>query len=128
MKFEVKWTANNQGIESDYVDSLNNFGARSQVESMRGNMPGFRIIGVHGVRETYDNNSHSTPTTSNTQDSVFADEELSTMVAATSVTAGGLIAIVGLFMLPVGIIAGVIGGLVGWLGWKLATWLQDRGW
>jgi len=128
MKFEVKWTANNQGIESDYVESLNNFGAEAQVVSMRGNMPGFRVIGVYGVRESSNDNSHSTPTTSNTQDGIFDDEELSTMVAATSVTAGGLIAIVGLFMLPVGIIAGVIGGLVGWLGWKLATWLQDRGW
>jgi len=39
MKFEVKWTANNQGIESDYVESLNNFGAEAQVVSMRGNMP-----------------------------------------------------------------------------------------
>ena len=127
MKFEVKWTANNQGIESDYVDSLNNFGARSQVESMRGNMPGFRIIGVHGVRETYDNNSHSTPTTSNAQ-SHDSDDELSAIVAGVGVTAGFFIALFGLFFLPSGIIAFIVGGLVGWLGWKLAGWLSDRGW
>ena len=52
MKYEVKWTANNEVIRSDYVDSLNNRGAESQVVSMRGNMPGFRVIGVYGSRET----------------------------------------------------------------------------
>lgn len=127
MKYEVKWTANNQVVESDYVESLNNFGAEAQVVSMRGSMPGFRVIGVYGVRESSNDNSHSTSTHSDTQ--IFdSDDNLSTMVAATSVAAGGLVAIVGLFMLPVGIIAGVIGGAIGWLGWKLATWLQDRGW
>jgi len=124
MKYEVKWTAHNQLIESDYVDSLNNSGAESQVRSMRGNMPGFRVIGVYGVRESSNNHSHCN---SNTESSDSYDE-LSTIVAGTSVAAGGLIAIIGLFMLPVGIIAGVIGGLIGWLGWKFATWLQDRGW
>lgn len=123
MKYEVKWTANNEVIQSDYVDSLNNFGARSQVESMRGNMPGFRVIGVYGSRETSEVNSHSS--SGNQQ---HDNDELSTVVAGISVAAAGLMAIIGLFMLPVGIIVGVIGGAIGWLGWKLAGWLSDRGW
>jgi len=124
MKYEVKWTANNQVVESDYVESLNNSGARSQVESMRGNMPGFKVIGVYGVS---DSNPNSTSTNVTHRESGI-DDDLSATIAGISVVAGGLVALIGLFMLPVGIIAGVIGGAIGWLGWKLADWLHDRGW
>ena len=124
MKYEVKWTANNQVVESDYVESLNNSGARSQVESMRGNMPGFKVLGVYGTR---DSDSNSTSTNVTHRESGI-DDDLSATIAGISVVAGGLVALIGLFMLPVGIIAGVIGGAIGWLGWKLADWLHDRGW
>ena len=126
MKFEVKWTADNQVIETDYVDSLNNSGAESQVRSMRGNMPGFRIIGVYGVREQSNNYSHTSSYTN--VDRGDSPYEVSATVATIGILSGGLLVVVGLFMLPVGIIVGIIGGAVGWLSWKLGTWLSDKGW
>jgi len=41
---------------------------------------------------------------------------------------GAFIALIGLFSLPSGIIALVIGGLIGWGGMQLGFWISDRGW
>ena len=129
MKFEVKWTANNQVIESDYVNSLNNSGAEAQVVSMRGNMPGFRVIGVYAVNETRDFSSYQT--SNNDNDNVDRSDspyELSGTIATFGILGGFVLMLFGLFSMPSGIIAFFIGGFVGWLGWKIGTWLADRGW
>ena len=55
-------------------------------------------------------------------------DDFSTMIGGGAIAAGFFIALFGLFTLPTGIIAMVIGGAVGWIGWKVACWLSDRGW
>ena len=125
--FEVKWTANNELIHTDVVESLNMSGAEAQVRSKRDDIPGFRIIGVYAinVRESLDWESY-TPTTQN--NTPIAEDSVSAGVAGIGFVIGIGAFIVGCFMMPVGILAWIIGGLIGWSSWKLADWLNDRGW
>ena len=124
--FEVKWTANNELINTDVVESLNISGAEAQVRSKRDSIPGFRIIGVYGIRrESFDSDSYTPTTRDNTP---IAEDSVSAGVAGIGFVIGIGAFIVGCFMMPVGILAWIIGGLIGWCSWKLADWLNDRGW
>jgi hypothetical protein len=50
------------------------------------------------------------------------------MIGGGAFALGGFIILFGLFTLPSGIGAMLVGGAIGWFGWKLACWLSDKGW
>jgi hypothetical protein len=50
------------------------------------------------------------------------------MVGTAAFFVAGVAFIFGLFTLPTGIGAMLVGGAIGWFGWKLACWLSDKGW
>jgi len=128
MKYKVAWSSPRQGIQSTTVDAINTFAAQEQVESIYAHIDGFRFISVTPVfdkkePETYDDEPSYTESSSGGD-----DDDLSTIIGGGALALGGFIALFGLFTLPTGIIAMVVGGAVGWLGWKVACFLSDRGW
>jgi len=131
MKYKVDWTSPTQGIQSTTVEALGLMQAREQVESMYAHIDGFKVFCVGPVFEKQD---YSEPEQSYSSNQSFQSESsgdsdsFSSLVGGLAFSAGGIIAILGLFTLPVGIVAMVIGGAIGWLGWKLACWMSDRGW
>lgn len=127
MKFKINWNSPVQGSQSTTVDAINTFAAREQFNSMYGNIKGLNIISIGPV---FEKEEYSEPEESYSSESSGggSDDDLSTIIGGGVVAAGGFIALFGLFTLPAGIIAMVIGGAVGWIGWKLACWLSDRGW
>jgi hypothetical protein len=129
MKFKIAWSSPIQGIQYTTVDALNTFAAREQFESMYGNIEGLSIISIGPV---FDKKEYSEPEESYNVQSESSggesDYDFSAVIGGGSIAAGFFIAIFGLFTLPTGIIAMVVGGAVGWVGWKLACWLSDRGW
>jgi len=127
MKYEVKWTAHNSLIQSDIVESLNGIGAQSQIESMRGSMPGFRIIGTYAYNEPIDYSSSNNSTS--TSSSEGYDMDFSANIVVAGFGAAALLIIWGLTTISsTGILAMILGGFVGWLAWKGGSWLADRGW
>jgi hypothetical protein len=130
MKYQIAWNSPIQGAQSTTVDAINTFAAREQFESMYGNIDGLNVISISPVfdreespqpQESYGSNESSSSSSS-------YDYDLSSSVGTLAIVAGVIIAFLGFFALPAGIVAMVIGGAVGWLGWKLACWLADRGW
>lgn len=131
MKYKVDWTSPRQGIQSTTVDALNMSAAREQVESMYAHIDGFKAYCVSPVFEKQECSEPQQSYSSDSEsysDGGGSDDDFSTIIAGVAFAAGGFIALLGLFTLPAGIIAMVIGGAVGWIGWKLACWLSDRGW
>ena len=127
MKYEVKWTANNNLIQSDIVESLNGIGAQSQVESMRGSMPGFHIIGTYAYNEPIDYSSSNSSTSASSSEGYDMDFSANIVVLGLGVSA--LLFIWGLVTISsTGILAMILGGFIGWLAWKVGSWLADRGW
>lgn len=129
MKYKVSWNSPRQGIQSTEVDALNSFAAQEQVESMYAHIDGFRINHVTPVFEKKEYSKPEESRSSQSSDDGGIDfDSVSEFVATAAIMAGGLVALFGLFTLPAGIIAMVIGGGIGWLGWKLGCWMQDKGW
>jgi len=129
MKYKVAWNSPRQGIQSTEVDALNAFAAQEQVESMYAHVDGFRIIHTTPVFEKKEYSEPEQSHSSESSDDGGIDfDSVSEFVASAAIMCGGLFALFGLFTLPAGIIAMVIGGGIGWLGWKLGCWLQDKGW
>ena len=131
MKYKISWNSPSQGIQSTEVEALGISQAREQVESMYADVNGFRVNNVSPVfekknhtesKESYSSNS------SYSSDSSGGGDDFSTIIATMAVLGGAVVALFGLFTLPVGIIAMVLGGGIGWLGMKLAFWMSDRGW
>jgi len=129
MKYKVAWNSPRQGLKYTEVDAINSFAANEQVESMYAHIDGFKITYTTPV---FEKNEQSQPEQSRSSESSSDDgisfDSVSEFVATAGIMAGGLVALFGLFTLPAGIIAMVIGGGIGWLGWKLGCWLQDKGW
>jgi len=128
MKYKVDWTSPRQGIQSTTVDALGPMQAEEQVNSMYAHVEGFRSFCVSPV---FDKKEYSEPQqsySSSSESSGGGSDDFSTIVGGGAVAAGFFIALFGLFTLPTGIVAMVIGGAVGWIGWKVACWLSDRGW
>jgi hypothetical protein len=129
MKFKVSWSSPRQGIQSTNVDALNSFAAQEQVESMYAHIDGFRFISTSPVFEKKDvESSYNSERSYSSSSSSASGDDFSTMIASGAflIAAGAIL--LGLFTLPLGIGAMLIGGAIGWLGWKLAGWLSDRGW
>jgi divalent metal cation (Fe/Co/Zn/Cd) transporter len=129
MKYKVAWNSPRQGIRSTEVDALNAFAAQEQVESMYAHVDGFRIIHTTPVfeKKEYSKPEQSYSSESSSDGGIDFDS-VSEFVATVGIMGGILVALFGLFTLPAGIIAMVIGGGIGWLGWKLGCWMQDKGW
>jgi hypothetical protein len=131
MKYKVAWSSPRQGIQSTTVDALNTFAAQEQVESMYAHIEGFRFISVSPVfekKEQPEQQQSYSSVSSNSSSSGGDGDDFSTIIGGAAIFAGVIVALFGLFTLPAGIIAMVLGGLIGWLGMKLAFWLSDRGW
>lgn len=128
MKYKVDWTSPRQGIQSTTVDALNMSAAREQVESMYAHIDGFNAYCVSPVFEKQERSEPEQSYNYSSESSGGDAEDFSVMIGGAAVAAGFFIALFGLFTLPTGIVAMVIGGAVGWIGWKVACWLSDRGW
>ena len=129
MKYKVDWTSPRQGIQHTTVEALNLTAAKEQVESMYAHIEGFKTFCVSPVFEKQERSEPEQSYSSSYESSGGGDsDDFSTMIGGAALAAGGFIALFGLFTLPAGIVAMVIGGVVGWIGWKVACWLSDRGW
>ena len=127
MKYKVSWNSPIQGIQSTTVDAINTFAAREQVESMYAHIDRFNIISISPVFEKKESTQSQTTYTSQSSSGGSSDD-FSTVIGGAALAGGFFIALFGLFTLPTGIVAMAIGGAVGWVGWKIACWLSDRGW
>jgi len=131
MKYNVSWNSPRQGIRSTTVDALGPMQAQEQVESLYAHIEGFRINHVSPVFEKKEYSKppeQSYSSESSYSDSSGGDEDFSTMVGTVAIFAAGVAILWGLITLPSGIGAMLFGGAIGWLGWKLACWLSDKGW
>jgi hypothetical protein len=133
MKYKVSWNSPSQGIQSTTVDALGPMQAEEQVKSLYAHIKDFRMISVSPVfekRESYETEpswqSDSSPY-DNDSDSEY-DGDVSAGIAGVGIFIAGCVILVGLFTLPVGIGAMIIGGAIGWLSWKLGEWLYGKGW
>jgi len=130
MKYKVDWTSPRQGIQSTTVDAVGPMQAQEQVESMYAHIDGFKSFCVSPV---FDKKQPSEPQQSYSSGSSNSGsggdvDDFSTVVGTAAFFIGGAAFLWGLFTLPSGIVAMILGGAFGWLGWKLACWLSDRGW
>jgi hypothetical protein len=129
MKYKVDWNSPSQGLQSTTVEAIGLSQAREQVESMYAHVKDFRVFCVSPVFEKQEYSQPQQSYSSSSESSGGgSDDDFSTIIGGGAVAAGFFIALFGLFTLPTGIIAMVIGGAVGWIGWKVACWLSDRGW
>ena len=129
MKYKVDWSSPRQGIRSTTVDALGPMQAEEQVNSMYAHVEGFRSFCVSPVFEKEERSEPQQSYHSSSESSGGGDaDDFSTMIGGGALAAGFFIALFGLFTLPTGIVAMIIGGAVGWIGWKVACWLSDRGW
>ena len=129
MKYKVDWSSPRQGIRSTTVDALGPMQAEEQVNSMYAHVEGFKSFCVSPVFEKQERSEPEQSYSSSYESSGGGDaEDFSVMIGGAAVAAGFFIALFGLFTLPTGIVAMVIGGAIGWVGWKVACWLSDRGW
>lgn len=129
MKYKVDWSSPRQGIRSTTVDALGPMQAEEQVNSMYAHVEGFKSFCVSPVFEKEERSQpEESYSSSSYESSGESDDDFSTIIGGGALAAGFFIALFGLFTLPTGIVAMVIGGAVGWIGWKVACWLSDRGW
>jgi hypothetical protein len=132
MKYKVDWSSPKQGIRSTTVDALNMTAAKEQVESMYAHIEGFKAFCVSPVFEKKEysepQQSYSSVTPNSDSGSGGDGDSFSTMIGAASFFIAAIAILFGLFTLPSGIGAMLVGGAIGWLGWKLACWLSDKGW
>jgi hypothetical protein len=130
MKYKVSWNSPRQGIQSTTVDALGPMQAQEQVESMYAHIDGFRLISTSPVFEKKEQPEQQQfySSESSNNDSSGGVDSFSTLIGAASFFIAAIAILFGLFTLPTGIGAMLVGGAIGWLGWKLACFLSDRGW
>lgn len=128
MKYKVDWSSPRQGIRSTTVDALGPMQAEEQVNSMYAHVEGFKSFCVSPVFEKEERYEPEESYSSSYESSGGGDDDFSVMIGGAALAAGGFIVLFGLLTLPTGIGAMIIGGVVGWVGWKVACWLSDRGW
>jgi hypothetical protein len=130
MKYKVVWNSPRQGIQSTTVDALGPMQAEEQVESMYAHIDGFRINHVSPVfeKKEYSEPEQSYSSESSYSESSSSDDDFSASIGGAGLFVAACLILFGLFTLPSGIGAMLLGGAVGWLSWKMACWLGDRGW
>ena len=130
MKYKVDWSSPRQGIQSTTVDAINMTAAREQVESMYAHIEGFKAFCVSPVfeqnRDSDPQQSYYSNSPGNNYHIGDGDDDFSATIAAGFIVIGGILILVGLFNLPVGILAMILGGGIGWTGWKLGNWMNDK--
>jgi hypothetical protein len=129
MKYKVDWTSPRQGIQHTTVDAISLTAAKEQVESMYAHIDGFKSFCVSPVfeKKEYSEPEESYSSESSHSESVDGDD-ISVGIATVGIFSAGGFILFGLFTLPSGIGAMLLGGAIGWLSWKLGCWLSDRGW
>jgi hypothetical protein len=129
MKYKVAWSSPRQGIKSTIVDALGPMQAQEQVESMYAHIEGFSFISASPV---FEKKEYSEPEQSYSSESSYSesdgDDDFSVSIGGAGLFVAACFILFGLFTLPTGIGAMLLGGAIGWLGWKVACWLSDRGW
>ena len=127
MKYKIAWSSPTQGIQSSTVDAINTFAAKEQFESMYGQIDGLNVISISPL---FEEEEYSEPEQSYSSGSSSGEssDSLSSVIGGGAFFVGFVIVIFGMFSLPTGIVAMIVGGAVGWIGWKVACWLSDRGW
>jgi hypothetical protein len=130
MKYKVVWNSPRQGIQSTTVDALGPMQAEEQVESMYAHIDGFRINHVTPVfeKQTTHVSYGQQPIKVELVESSGSDDDFSASIGGAGLFVAGCLILFGLFTLPSGIGAMLLGGAVGWLSWKVSCWLSDRGW
>ena len=128
MNYKVSWSSPRQGITSTTVDALGPMQAEEQVESMYAHIEGFRTISVSPVFEKEEYSEPEQSYSSSHESSGESDDNFSGSIAGIGVLIGLILILIGMFSLPSGILAMLLGGGIGWLSWKLADWLSDKGW
>lgn len=130
MKYKVDWSSPRQGIQSTMVDALNMTAAKEQVDSMYAHIDGFKVFCVSPVFEkekTYQSYEQQPIKVQLVESSdVGSDDDISATIAAGFIVVGGILILLGMFSLPVGIFAMILGGGLGWLGWKIGCWMNDK--
>jgi len=130
MKYKVDWSSPRQGIQSTMVDALNMTAAKEQVDSMYAHIDGFKVFCVSPVFEkekTYQSYEQQPIKVQLVESSdVGSDDDISATIAAGFIIVGGILIFLGMFNLPVGIFAMILGGGLGWLGWKIGCWMNDK--
>lgn len=129
MKYKVAWSSPRQGIKSTTVDALGPMQAQEQVESMYAHIEGFSFISASPV---FEKKEYSEPEQSYDSESSYSesdgDDDFSVSIGGAGLFVAACFILFGLFTLPTGIGAMLLGGAIGWLSWKVACWLGDRGW
>jgi len=127
MKYQINWNSPLQGAQSTTIDAINGFAAREQFDSMYGSVQGLNVISISPVfeKEEYKELEESYSSESSSGGEM---DDPSVMIATLGILGGIAVAFYGLFTLPAGIIAMLIGGAIGWVGWKIGCWLSDKGW
>jgi len=128
MNYKVSWSSPRQGIKSTTVDALGPMQAEEQVESMYAHIDQFRIISVSPVFEKEEYSEPQQSYSSGSESSGGSGGDFSAVIGGGALVLAGFIILFGLLTLPAGIIAMIIGGAIGWVGWKLACLLSDKGW
>jgi len=127
MKYQINWNSPLQGAQSTTIDAINTFAAREQFNSLYGNVKGINVISISPV---FEREKHEEPEQSYVRESSSGGDadDPSVMIATVAIFGGAILGLYGLFTLPSGIGALILGGALGWVGWKLGCWLSDRGW
>ena len=127
MKYQINWNSPLQGAQSTTIDAINTFAAREQFDSLYGNVKGINVISISPV---FEREKHEEPEQSYIHESSSGGDvdDPSVMIATVAIFGGAILGLYGLFTLPSGIGALILGGALGWVGWKLGCWLSDRGW
>lgn len=128
MKYKVDWISPRQGYRSTTVDALGPMQAEEQVESMYAHIDGFRVNCVSPIFEKEEYSEPEESYTPSYESSGGSGDDFSATIAGVGILIGGCFILYGMFSLPSGILAMILGGGIGWLSWKLGCWLSDRGW
>lgn len=128
MKYKVDWTSPRQGIRSTTVDAIGPMQAEEQVSSMYAHIEGFKAYCVSPVFDKQKSSESQQSYSPSYESSGGSGDDFSATIAGVGFLVGGCLILFGMFSLPSGVLAMLLGGAVGFLSWKIACWLSDRGW
>ena len=127
MKVKLTWTAQNQGRRETIIDADNVPGAEAQLKCLYGNLPNYTCLGVNVITEPRPNQELPTHTeyvnVASDDDGPWMTEPR-TFLAYILMCVGTLSTLLGLFLLPVGLIFMIPGALLLWAmyKWESGDW------